>query len=257
MSMSTNAQTDLPKERTSLREELSDEKFIAWSRGTYEDSYDVTGLADFLNQSDKTELAGLDVGGGIGMFATRVVGNCPDKDLNITVVDPGLEASKQQIQDPSVDFVLSPFNEFESEQRYDFIIFRLVLHHLIGENAKETAHHQLEALKRAKSLLKDDGFLFIVENFYEPMIGTDTTSQIIYRVTSSKAVATITRKLGANTAGEGVRFRSMKSWTDLFTSVGFDIVHQKAHPWGGAEMPLWQRLPLLCQRRFQGITILR
>lgn len=242
---------------TEMRSELSDAKFIDWSNCTYDDSYDVVSLASYLKQLDKQELTGLDVGGGIGVFAKTVIDQCPEKDVSFTVVDPGLSAAEQRVESTNISYELNTFDAFTSEQQYDFIVFRLVLHHLIGKDSQDTLETQRAALVKAKSLLKEGGVLFIVENFYEPMLGEDTTSKIIYRATSSKAIAGLTRRLGANTAGEGVRFRSLQSWTTLFESLGFGVDHVSVHPWWGNDMPAWQRWPLLCKNRYQAIKTLR
>lgn len=238
-----------------LRNMDSDLKFIDWSKSTFQDSYDVVGLANHLNQSGKTSMKGLDIGGGIGIFAGTVI-DCCAIDLSMTVCDPGIKASEQRVNNPKIDFHLSTFDDFASEEKYDFIVFRLVLHHLIGQNAEDTLQVQRKALEKARSLLNEGGFLFVVENYYEPVIGADTTSKLIYWWTSQKSISALTRRLGANTAGEGVRFRSKANWESLFKSIGFESLTLDHHPWWGKGMPWWQRLPLLCKQRFQATSIL-
>ena len=240
-----------------LRQELSDHKFIEWSRSTFEDSYDVIQLARHIRESGKPSLTGLDIGGGIGLFAASVADICPDQDVQITVVDPGLEASRQRIENPSVNFELASFDNYTTEQKFDFVSFRLVLHHLIGQNEADTLQVQAKALAKARDMLKDDGFLLIVENFYEPMVGTDFTSRLIYEVASSKTIETVTRRLGANTAGEGVRFHSPETWQQFYDEAGVEVVSEEIHPWWGVDMPIWQKLPLLCRHRFQAAQILK
>ena len=251
---SPSVKADLNQEN--LRKELSDEQFIAWSKSTFEDSYDVVALVKNLKTSGRKELTGLDIGGGIGTFAKTVVASCTDQQVNITVVDPGVEAAEQRIDSEGVDYVLAPFDAFETDKKYDFIIFRTVLHHLISDTESKTYETQLTALAKAKSLLKEGGFIFLTENFYEPWVGTDTTSRLIYAVTSSKAVAGIARKLGANTAGEGVRFRSSQAWKQIYDRVGMKVESSELHPWWGGVMPFWQKVPLLCQDRYQAAQIL-
>ena len=238
-----------------VRDMDSDLKFIDWSRSTYEDSYDVVGLSTYINGLEKSSLKGLDVGGGIGIFAETVI-HCCEADVSMTVVDPGIKASEQRVKHPGIDFHLSTFDEFSSNEKYDFIVFRLVLHHLIGHDAQDTLRVQREALQKAKSLLNEGGFLFVVENYYEPMVGTDSTSRLIYWLTSRKSVSTVTRRLGANTAGEGVRFRSKCSWESMFRTAGFSSQFLERHPWWGNDMPWWQRVPLLCKERYQAISVL-
>lgn len=260
LQLSTNgksAKEPSTPEKPALRQEQADVKFIEWSKSTYHDSYDVNELSNYILQSDSVSLNGLDIGGGIGVFASTVIERCASKDVKITVVDPGIDASNQRIEDPAVNFILAPFDHFDSEVKYDFIVFRLVLHHLTGDDEASTLSTQRRALEKAKSMLNDGGVIFVVENFYEPMIGTDFTSQLIYTLTSNKSIAHITRRLGANTAGEGVRFRSSKSWIALYKALGLSIIHEQSHPWWGNDMPFWQKLPLLCQHRYQAIQILK
>jgi len=247
------------KSAANLRKEESDQKFIEWSKGTSEVTYDVVALANHLKSIGIEAPTGLDIGGGIGTFAKSVVASCPDQSVNITVVDPGVDANEQRIEADGVDYVLAPFDEtFNSDNRYDFIVFRTVLHHLIADTDSKTYQTQLTALTKAKSLLKPNGFIFVSENFYQSYIGTDTTSRIIFAVTSSKAkpIAKIARKLGANTAGEGVRFRSLQSWQEIYDRVGLKIETHDLHPWWGGVMPIWQKLPLLCKDRYQAAQIL-
>ncbi len=242
---------------SSLRKELSDEKFIAWSKSTLRDDFDVTELSDYIDSIDASSVQGLDIGGGIGAFASTVAERCNNKNLKITVVDPGVDASEQRIEHPGVDFVLAPFDSFNSDTKYDFIVFRLVLHHLIGEDSATTLRTQREALVKAKSMLSESGVVFVIENFYEPWIGQDFTGQLIYSLTSSKAVEGITRRLGANTAGEGVRFRSAESWKTLYDNLDLKIVSEQTNPRWGIDMPIWQKLPLLCKERYQAIQMLK
>ncbi len=242
-----------------LRKEESDEKFIEWSKSTSETTYDVVALANNLKRIGHKAPTGLDIGGGIGTYAKSVVASCPDQDVRITVVDPGVDANEQRVEADGVDYVLAPFDAtFDSDEKYDFIIFRTVLHHLIADTESDTYQTQLTALTKAKSLLKPDGFIFVSENFYQPWIGTDTTSRIIFAVTSCKAkgIAGLARRLGANTAGEGVRFRSLQAWTQIYDRVGFKIESHDLHPWWGGVMPFWQKLPLLCKDRYQAAQIL-
>ncbi len=250
---------DSSDNKDGLRKELSDEKFIAWSKGTSERSYDVQSLIEHLQKAGHAEAIGLDIGGGIGAFAKAVAESCTNPKVSITVVDPGVDALDQKMESPNVEYQLAPFDEsYPSDQKFDFIIFRTVLHHLISDSEKNTYETQIAALSKAKSMLKDDGIIFVTENFYEPMFGNDLTSRIIYAVTSSNAVAWVARKLGANTAGEGVRFRSSDSWKQLQDTVGLEVVDSLRYTdWGGANMPFWQRLPLLCKERFQAVQVLK
>jgi len=115
---------------------------------------------------------------------------------------------------------------------------------------------QIAALIKIRSeILADHGTIFITENFYESIFGYDLPGRIIFLLTKLTWPSTIFRWFGANTAGEGVRFRSFEAWSSIFKKSGFNIyscfIKKKWY------MPLWQKIPFLCKHRYQALVTLR
>ncbi|MDO6459748.1 class I SAM-dependent methyltransferase [Granulosicoccaceae sp. 1_MG-2023] len=231
----------------------SEKKFVEWSECITLKHPNVQCVAGILNarREEGQSLRGLDVGGGIGTFASHVCTLVPDS--RITIIDKSALAREGFSKNPALNFIEGDFLTLDESQQFDFIIMKTVLHHFIGEGEQETRANQKAGLAKARRLLKPDGVLIVEENFYEDLFGRDLIGRLILFLTQPRLIEPLIRRLGANTAGEGVRFRSYSGWKALFAEAGFGIdnMHESAH-WG-KDFPLWQRLPLMCKRRFQAI----
>ena len=133
-------------------------------------------------------------------------------------------------------------------------MMRTVLHHMVGRTERDNLNRQIATLEKAKGLLMPGGSIFITENFYVPFVGADLTGRLIFELTKLQTVARVTRLLGANTAGEGVRFRSEAAWDSMLSDTGLEQVDELTSDTWGQTMPLWQKLPLLCKGRFQRVV---
>ena len=226
-------------------------QFNEWSNSVTEDDNDVRWLRAQAGGVRRV----LDVGGGNGRFASILAGAL---GCEVDVVDPSPAAREQFTRDPRCRFVNGDFLRWDAHgTRYDLVCFRLVLHHLLGQDDATTADTQLRALRVAASLLAKGGRVYVLENIYEPMVGTDTTGRMIYEATRLKVLAAPFRRLGANTAGEGVRFRSLDSWRSLVAAAGLaEQAEDFNHDPGRQVFPAWQRLPFLCRRRFEWLALL-
>ena len=239
-----------------LRDEKSDAKFIEWSEGTNPSSFDVVEIARMLRARDLGSVRVLDVGGGIGTFAVALVEACADVDVRVTVLDPSTASVPRRRLHDRVSYVTGTLASHPPDGTWDVVVLRTVVHHFVERRLAATERAQLDALVRVRGLLAPGATVCVVENLYEPMIGTDTTGRLIFRVTANRLVAVPARMLGANTAGEGVRFRSDASWRDLYRRAGFRVLDEVTRPRWGASMPWWQRWPLLCRSRRQVLHVL-
>lgn len=239
-----------------LRDERSDAKFIEWSAGTTTRSFDVVALAARIADLPSGPVRVLDIGGGIGAFALALVEACSGRDVRVTVLDPSVSAVPHRRVHPSVDYVTGTIDAHLPDGPFDMVVLRTVVHHFVARRLPATDRTQADALARVRGLLAPGGTACVVENLYEPMIGVDTTGRLIFRVTANRLVALPARLLGANTAGEGVRFRSRASWLDVYRRAGLDLVEETVRPRWGANMPAWQRWPLLCRSRRQVLHVL-
>lgn len=240
-----------------------DSMFLTWSKYVDELSYDLQeivkyGLETLIDNDSSDQLRFLDVGGGIGRAAALVAN--ADERISVDVVDPSPLAEDHFEDHPKTKLIEGDFLRVELDGRYGAVLFRVVLHHLVAPlespTDASTRANQLEALRRAKALLRPGGVICVLENYYEPIVGTDTAGRLIFEATRSKAIASVTRRLGANTAGEGVRFRSQKAWTSISDEAGLSLLERVQSPVWGKASPLWQNLPLLVRERHQAVTIL-
>jgi hypothetical protein len=230
----------------------SEIKFVEWSHAINKDDYDVKAVIDLLGSLGKESLVGLDVGGGIGRFASVVAENV--EGCRIVVVDNSELVSDAFVGNERCSLIERDWFTYNSGIKYDFIIFKTVLHHFVESSDKKTRNSQVLGLLKAADVLKDDGVLIIEENFYESAFGFgDLSGRLIYEITKMTLIERITRKLGANTAGEGVRFRSMMAWTKIFEEAGFKIDQVTKLQW---DWQAWQKIPLMGKARFQAVLSL-
>jgi SAM-dependent methyltransferase len=225
-------------------------KFVEWSKAVTARNFDIGEMVARLRAMEKRPLRVLDVGGGIGTVGI-LLAEATD-DLSVDVVDNSILGRRNFVRHDKVQLVFGDFLSAEFTRKYDVIIFRTVLHHILGRSKTETVIRQRAAIDKASAVLADGGRVFVTENFYEPFIFSDITGEIIYQLTILKGLAPIFRRLGANTAGEGVRFRSFRGWMDLFATRKFKVTGEvKKQQW---KMPIWQRVPFFCSHVYQGFV---
>lgn len=164
----------------------------------------------------------LDVGGGNGLYADKLIAQYPGCFVDIVEPDSHMN-TKNKPNDHKV-LVNSVYQEFKGLQDYDMIQFNWVLHHFIAHSYAETHALQLEGLRSAYNMLGSEGIVIIFENFYEGKEHTNSPGKLIYQLTSSKLLKPITSALGANTAGVGVCFNSELHWREQLIKAGFNSV---------------------------------
>jgi len=239
------------------KSKVQDIKFVEWSRGVNEESYDLSEMTRIIENRFKGKSIKIaDIGGGIG---TTVNALCSSLDTAYAdVIDNSPLAQESFISHARTNLVYENFFDFKADRKYDVVIFRTVLHHFVGQSEKETLALQIKALNKTHSnLVTEGGVVFIIENFYEPAFGSDITGRIIYELTKLKFSSAVFRYLGANTAGEGVRFRSFNSWKRIFEKCGFELGTKiTADDWS-MSMPIWQRIPFVCKNRHQALVVLQ
>ena len=164
----------------------------------------------------------LDIGGGNGVYADKVLSHYTNS--RVTLVEPEETLLEKNRRHPNKELKCSLFQDLELVIPYDIIQFNWVLHHFISDSYEATKNIQQQALEKAFNHLSSDGLVVIFENFYEGSLVRDLPSKLIYQMTASKALAPITSKLGANTAGVGVCFNSRETWHDMLLEAGFKVI---------------------------------
>lgn len=164
----------------------------------------------------------LDIGGGNGVYADKILSHYPNS--HVTLVEPERSLIDRNTNHPRKSLLCTSFQNLQLEQEYDIIQFNWVLHHFVSDSYSASIELQKQALEKSFTHLKPKGIVVVFENFYEGVFIRNLPSSLIYQSTSSKVLAPLTSKLGANTAGVGVCFNSRSAWHDMLIAAGFSAV---------------------------------
>jgi hypothetical protein len=166
----------------------------------------------------------LDIGGGNGKFADRLLNSFTQSTG--TVLDNASTLLELNEINPRKTLVLGSvenLNQIFVNSKFDLVFFNWVLHHFVNSSYQETRKTQLNALVNAQTLLSDNGYISLFENMYDGIIFKNLPGRLIFHLTSSKILAPLTSKMGANTAGCGVCFLSQGQWESTVTKAGLVI----------------------------------
>ncbi len=154
----------------------------------------------------------LDVGGGNGVFADRVLAAFPR--ARGTLLDTSeLLLARNQASDRKKT-VLANIADWQTSEKYDIVFCNWVLHHLVTRGAYwQTRANISKVLRVCDGLLSERGRLSIYENDYNGVVDW-FPGRAIFALTSSITLAPFVKKLGANTAGVGVCFLSHRQWLE-------------------------------------------
>lgn len=153
----------------------------------------------------------LDVGGGNGKFADRLLAQYP-RSVGTVIDNSEILLARNQSNERKTVILDSVENLGQLDTKYDIVCVHWLLHHLVGDSYTLTRQNQLSTLKATKGLLTARGRVSVFENIYSGWLFENLPGLIIYHLTSMKAIRAITRNLGANTAGVGVCFLSKSQW---------------------------------------------
>lgn len=220
--------------------QLSDDQLV-----TFDTEYVTQALWEILTRHiDRTHPDGrfsfLDIGGGNGVFADRLLAAYPAAlgavlDNSRLLLDRNKPNPRKTLIEESAE------NLDRLDGRYDLVFFNWVLHHLVGDGYGKSVVHVDQTLRKAAALLTPEGHISIFENMYNGLIVDNAPSHIIFNLTSAKAIAPIIRRFGANTGGLGVCFQSKSSWQHILRNAGIASVdYDEDSPWS---IPLsWKTL---------------
>lgn len=165
----------------------------------------------------------LDVGGGNGVFADRLLKYYPKSKG--TVLDNSQLLLNKNVSDSRKTIICDSVENLNKlETKYDLICFNWLLHHLIGNSYLDTRKNMYTAIDTVVPLLTDRGRVSIFENMYNGLVVDGLPSLLIFTLTSSKAIAGFIKKMGANTAGVGVCFLSQKQWTKVLDRTSLKLL---------------------------------
>lgn len=172
---------------------------------------------------DRPDSTALDVGGGNGVFVDRILETFPE--ARVTNIEPASNLAARNRSHPRKRVVGDTFQNavLDIAEKFDVIFFNWVLHHFVVSGYRNTRDCQVDALRHAQVMLRDNGVVAIFENLYSGNTIDNLPSRIIYELTRSRALKGVTSRLGANTAGVGVCFHSQAGWRQLLDEAGFEI----------------------------------
>ena len=165
----------------------------------------------------------LDVGGGNGQFADRLLDSYPR--ANGTVLDTARVLLEQNASHPRKQLVLGSAEHLTRlfRERFDLIVFNWALHHFVTSTYAGTRRLQRDVLRQARALLSPGGVVSVFENLYNGFILDGLPGRMIFHATASAAFAPLVRRLGANTAGCGVCFLSRRQWEEEASRAGLQV----------------------------------
>jgi len=167
----------------------------------------------------------IDVGGGNGVFVDRVLDHFRSAtgvvgDNAAVLLERNVpRARKRAITLSALSLPTAGLD------RVDVVFLNWVLHHLVvtGDYAR-SRHNIVRVISDVRWLLKRGGMVSVYENMYDGRLYHNMPSHLIFNTTSTRRLAPIMRRFGANTAGVGVCFQSETSWRKIFDEAVFEIL---------------------------------
>jgi ubiquinone/menaquinone biosynthesis C-methylase UbiE len=163
----------------------------------------------------------LDIGGGNGKFTDRVLSEFTESHGKLLDNSPYLlSLNTENHRKTTIEANVEDVKVLLENQKFDVIFMNWVLHHFVKGGYLSTLETQVRILGEAKKCLSKNGRIIVIENLPEGLFGETICSFIINRVTSSKLIAPIVKKMGGNTAGIGVCFLGKYQWLKQFSLSG-------------------------------------
>ncbi|PYS77951.1 MAG: methyltransferase [Acidobacteria bacterium] len=228
---------------------LDDSQVVAFDTEYVDDTRWLTVRMGIDRDFPVGEFTFLDVGGGNGRFADRVLAEYPGSKG--TVLDNSeVLVSRNQPNERKAVLLDSVENLDQINMRYDIIFVNWLLHHLVGVSYAVTRRNQLWALRTLGALLTERGRISVFENVYDGALIENLPGWLIYQLSANQAISGITRRLGANTAGIGVCFLSKKQWLSAMNDAGLEVLRDTEPDSWNWSMPLSWKVCLHIQRRY-------
>jgi Methyltransferase domain len=178
------------------------------------------------------EFSFLDIGGGNGKFADRLLNEYPK--CRVTILDNSQMLLNANLENPRKILICDSVENLDKLNiTYDLISLNWLLHHLVGNSYAESRKNIYSTLSLVLKLLNEGGRISIFENMYDGILFKNWPGFLIYQLTSSKLIAKITKKMGANTAGVGVCFLSKNQWLSTFSKTDLTVLKYSdtEEPW--------------------------
>jgi len=184
----------------------------------------------------------LDVGGGTGRFADRLLSSFPHAsgavlDNSEMLLSKNTPHDRKQLICDSVERLAGVSGKF------DLVCVHWVLHHLVSSTYTKTTGNQSATLQALRTLLSAGGRISVYENMFEGWVLDSLPGRIIYHLTAARSISRVTRMMGANTAGVGVCFRSRSEWQRVIRNAGLSVdSYVEPDNWVWPQRPAWKYL---------------
>jgi SAM-dependent methyltransferase len=172
----------------------------------------------------------LDLGGGNGKFADRVLDLLPS--AQVTVVDSSELLLSRNAPHPHKRLVCAPIERLPpavTKTSFDLVCLHYVLHHLVAGSYRASRASQREVLMLVRNLLSDGGKISVFEDVLEGPTFDGLPSRLVHFLSSNRMLAPLLRRLGGNPAGVGVCFLSEREWLRTFDATGFRVVGRRRY----------------------------
>jgi len=186
----------------------------------------------------------LDLGGGTGRFSDLLLATYESclavvadaSELLLSRNQPHQRKTFLHVEASRLGDVLEPGS-------FDVIFAHRLLHHLVGDSYAESLASIEAVLCQCAILLKPHGRLSVIENIWNGRFADGLAGRLLYYATSSRLLAPVTGRLGANTAGTGVCYLSDRILRRTLERTGFRVHTQQTL--GAFRLPWYIRYPTL------------
>ncbi len=162
-----------------------------------------------------------DFGGGNGVFCDLLIRSLVRS--MVTNIDISQALLARNSGHPRKTIVHSSFLDHVPSKPYNVIFLNYVLHHLVATTSAGSRKLIQDALHQCHRVLEDDGTLVIFENILVGLVDDRLATSLLFHGTSSRSIAWVTKRLGANTAGVGVYYMGEAEFTGFIREAGFHI----------------------------------
>lgn len=186
----------------------------------------------------------LDLGGGTGRFSDLLLTAYESCSAVVADASELLLSRNQPHPRKTVLYVeASRLTETFGPRSLDVIFVHRLLHHLVGDSYAESLASIQAVLRQCAILLKRHGRLSVIENIWNGRFTDGLAGRLLYCATSSRLLAPVTGRLGANTAGTGICYLSDRALKRMLGEAGFRVHTQQTL--GGFRLPWYIRYPTL------------
>ncbi len=183
-------------------------------------------LRDALAAYDGTSVRALDIGGGAGVFADKLLEAFACWQVVLLDNSPFLLSSNTV--HPRKTLLQANAEQIAAEPgpvagQFDVIFLNLVLHHLVTRWHGQSRKLQGRVIAAAASRLKPQGRIVVIEQVCVPHVPRFPAGRLVYEASSSRLLARVAKRMGANTAGVGVLFFNTGELEQIFGDHGFAL----------------------------------